>query len=76
VELVPLQRNELFFAEDVTLQPYLKSLKQVFKAAFKTKNNRNVVAALKLIKRLIMIHFNFLFPFLFPHTDVRACDGL
>jgi len=44
VELVPFQRNELLFAEDVTLQRYLKSLKHVYKAVFKTKNSRNVVA--------------------------------
>jgi len=37
VELVPFHRNELLFAEDVTLR-YLKSFKQLFKAVVKTKN--------------------------------------
>jgi len=48
----------------------------VFKAVFKQKNNRNIVAALSLINKLIMINFNFLSPFLFPYSNTNVCDGL
>jgi len=60
VELVPFQRTNYFLLKTLL---YLKSLKQVVKALFKTKNNRNIVAAFHLSNNLIMINFYPLFFF-------------